>query len=55
MPAPLHPLPVEFYAATDGGICMTVEAYQNLARNLADVTRWVQEARWRLDYYGAAK
>lgn len=30
---------------------MTVEQYQNLSRNMAEILRWVREAQWRLDYY----
>ena len=27
------------------------EQYEVLARNMADILRWVKEAAWRLDYY----
>ena len=30
---------------------ITPEAYEVLARNMADIIRWVKEAQWRLDYY----
>lgn len=46
--------PVEF-TEHDGALCLTPQAYENLARNLADLVRWVQEARARLDYYGDPK
>lgn len=30
---------------------VTPKNYEVLARNMADILRWVKEARWRLDYY----
>lgn len=54
MPLPISPLPVELFVR-DGAMCMTPEHYKNLALNLADTLRWVEEARFRLDYYGGAK
>jgi hypothetical protein len=47
-------LPVEFYD-TANAVCMTPEHYKNLVLNLADTLRWVEEARWRLDYYGQSE
>lgn len=32
---------------------LTVRGYESLAKTLADIIRWVQEAQWRLDYYRA--
>jgi len=49
---------VGFYSGTDGGICMAVGDYKNLALNLSETYRWVWEARFRLDVYrtnGGAK
>ncbi len=30
---------------------ITPKSYEVLARNMADILRWVKEAKWRLDYY----
>lgn len=30
---------------------LTVKSYETLARNVADILRWVKEAEWRLRYY----
>lgn len=30
---------------------LTTQQYEVLARNMADILRWVREAQWRLDYY----
>jgi len=31
--------------------CVVPKDYEKLARNNAEVLRWIKEARWRLDYY----
>jgi hypothetical protein len=30
---------------------ITPAEYEILSRNMADILRWVREAKWRLDYY----
>lgn len=30
---------------------ITVQDYETLARNMAEILRWVREAEWRLRYY----
>lgn len=30
---------------------ITPKDYEVLSRNMADILRWVREARWRMDYY----
>lgn len=30
---------------------LTVKDYETLARNMADIVRWIKEAQWRLNYY----
>ncbi len=30
---------------------LTAKDYETLSRNMADIDRWVTEARWRMDYY----
>lgn len=30
---------------------LTPKEYEELSLNMADILRWVKEARWRLDYY----
>jgi hypothetical protein len=32
-------------------IALTVPDYEVLARNMAEVRRWIEEATWRLQYY----
>lgn len=32
-------------------IALTPKEYEELSRNMAEITRWVKEAQWRLDYY----
>ena len=32
-------------------IALTVPAYEVLPRNMAEVTRWIEEATWRLQSY----
>jgi hypothetical protein len=51
MPLPISTLPFDFFEQNDQ-MCLTPEHYKNLALSLADTLRWVEEARWRLDYYG---
>lgn len=59
-PAPIrqHPfvwkvLTPETLPSDDGWVyyALKVEDYENLARNMADIQRWVKEAMWRLEYY----
>lgn len=50
-PEPFAPLPVTFVDDEQGRLCLDQSQYQNLARNLADMSRWADEARARLDYY----
>lgn len=33
-------------------LALTEEQFKILAENLAEILRWVQEAAWRLNYYG---
>lgn len=30
---------------------LTTKGYESLAKTMADIIRWVEEAQWRLDYY----
>lgn len=30
---------------------ITPRAYGTLSRNMAEILRWIKEAKWRLDYY----
>jgi len=32
-------------------IALTARAYEALSRNMAELIRWIEEARWRLGYY----
>ena len=58
-PEPIDTAPIEFKVLTpetipDGEYVfygITVQDYETLARNMADILRWVKEAKWRLDYY----
>ena len=33
-------------------LALTEEQFEILATNLAEILRWIQEAAWRLSYYG---
>jgi hypothetical protein len=58
-PEPINTAPIEFKILTpetipDGEYVyygMNVRDYETLARNMADILRWVKDAKWRLDYY----
>lgn len=53
-PEPIEALPVEFQVIRQGDgalFCLTPQGYENLSKTQADTLRWVQEAKWRLDYY----
>jgi hypothetical protein len=39
------------FDGTQAYYVITPEAYEVLARNMADILRWVKEAHWRLEYY----
>jgi hypothetical protein len=58
--APLNLLPTEWEVLTHQTIPsdpawvslgMTPESYENFARNQAEITRWVTEARFQLERY----
>ena len=54
-PDPMKALTVDWIAVQtlDGLILgLTPEQFENLMTNLAEILRWIQEAGWRLDYYG---
>jgi hypothetical protein len=56
LPEPIETLPVEWTAIeSNEGIVLvlTPRQFENLSNNLAEILRWVQEAAWRLKYYGA--
>lgn len=59
-PAPTAQHPFKWKVLTDERLpnedgwvyyCLKVEGYENLARNMTDLDRWVAEAMWRLGYY----
>ncbi len=55
-PAPISVTPFKWkvLAPTGAGSVhygLTVRGYESLAKTMADIIRWVQEAQWRLDYY----
>lgn len=53
-PEPLALLPVEFRVLDIDGapiFALDADGYEALARNLAEVLRWVTEATAQLDYY----
>lgn len=59
-PQPINTAPVKWLVLTPdrlpkGGAWVyygiTPQQYEVMARNMADILRWVKEARWRLDYY----
>lgn len=52
---PIQQLPVHWTVRTteDGQVwfSLTPQDYENLARNFAEITRWVTEAQGQLEYY----
>jgi hypothetical protein len=34
---------------------LTAKGYEAMARNLADVAQWMQEASWQLNFYTATR
>ena len=53
-PAPVEMLELEWsIVEVDGEVyaALTIQGYQNLALNSAELLRWIREARWRLKYY----
>ena len=59
-PKPIELIPFEWEVLTPEKLpdeeswvrfSLTVAAYEDLARNMAEILRWVNEAQWRLDYY----
>ena len=50
-PSPIRTVPVEFQVTEAGNICLDTGQYENLSLNMAEILRWVREARWRLDWY----
>lgn len=61
-PAPITTLPVEWTVVTPGTlpagdfviIGLDAANYENLSLNMADIIRWVTEAKTRLDTYREA-
>jgi hypothetical protein len=54
-PEPIQTLPVEWQVIeTEDGplLALPPKEFENLATNLAEILRWIQEAAWRLHYYG---
>lgn len=59
-PQPIEVQPVEWHVLTPDRVPegewvyfgVTPEEYEILAKNMAEILRWVKEAQWRLDYYG---
>lgn len=58
-PKPIDTAPIKFKVLTretlpEGEFVyygLSVKDYETLARNMADILRWVKEAEWRLRYY----
>lgn len=57
-PAPVLPRPqpisledVAWRVAPQGTFSLDARGYEALSRNLAEITRWAQEASWQLDFY----
>jgi hypothetical protein len=58
-PEPVQIAPIEWKVITrdrlpEGEFVLyglTPRQYETLARNMADILRWVKEAQWRLEYY----
>jgi hypothetical protein len=58
-PEPIQTRPLKWKVLTEKDklvkgqayIALSTKDYENLSLNLADVVRWIKEARWRLKYY----
>jgi hypothetical protein len=59
-PKPIETAPIKWFVMTPDRLPeaevwvyygLTTEQYEVLARNMADILRWVREAQWRLNYY----
>lgn len=58
-PQPINTSPVKFKVLTQETMpegefvyfAMDTRSYETMARNMADILRWVKEAQWRLQYY----
>ena len=58
-PKPIDTAPIEFKVLTrerlpEGEFVfygLSVQNYETLARNMAEILRWVKEAKWQLGYY----
>jgi hypothetical protein len=42
---------VAWRVAPQGTFSLDARGYEALSRNLAEITRWAQEASWQLDFY----
>lgn len=54
-PNPVELVPVDWTVVEADGVrllALTPQQYENLTLNLAELLRWIQEAAWRLRYYG---
>lgn len=57
----MQTLPIEWRVLTPDNppegdyvyFAITPRDYENLSRGMADILRWMEEASWRLEYYGA--
>ena len=58
-PEPIETRPIEWKVLTEKDklvkgqayIALTPKDYEELSLSMADVLRWIKEARWRLQYY----
>lgn len=56
LPKPIELMKVEFATIeTEQGtrFVFTPDQYERLTLNIAEMLRWIKEAMWRLQYYGA--
>lgn len=51
LPEKFNALPAEHWTVQGQSMCLDAKEYENLTRNLADLLRWAEQARDRLDIY----
>lgn len=50
-PQPVKLTEVKWTVSDEGGFCLGSTGYESLAKNNAELLRWVKEASWQLKYY----
>lgn len=54
-PSPIRTRVVTLHVLDTGSVCMAPQEYKDMAHNMAEILRWVKEARHQLDFYAMPK